>query len=52
MQTQKPVTWRVWHWLDSRYKLAALMEAMLHVEIPRTVRTYYLGGITLFFFMV
>jgi quinol-cytochrome oxidoreductase complex cytochrome b subunit len=52
MQTQKPVTWRVWHWLDSRYKLALLMEAMLHVEIPRTVRTYYLGGITLFFFIV
>jgi quinol-cytochrome oxidoreductase complex cytochrome b subunit len=52
MQTQKSVTWRVWDWLDNRYKLAALMEAMLHVEIPRTVRTYYLGGITLFFFMV
>jgi quinol-cytochrome oxidoreductase complex cytochrome b subunit len=52
MQTQKPLGWRVWDWLDSRYKLASLMEALLHVEIPRSARTYYLGGITLFFFMV
>lgn len=51
MQAQKPVL-RVWNWLDKRYKLAVLTEALLHVEIPRTVRTYYLGGITLFFFMV
>jgi ubiquinol-cytochrome c reductase cytochrome b subunit len=52
VQAQKPITWRVWDWLDSRYKLTVLMEALLHVEIPRTVRTYYLGGITLFFFIV
>ena len=52
-QTQKKsVIWRTWDWLDGRYDLATLMEAMLHVEIPRSVRTYYLGGITLFFFMV
>ncbi|GAB4543122.1 MAG: cytochrome bc complex cytochrome b subunit [Anaerolineae bacterium] len=52
MQTQKPIVWRVWDWLDSRYQLASLMEALLHVDIPRTARTYYLGGITVFFFIV
>ncbi len=52
MQTPKPMVWRVWDWLDQRYKLAELMAALLHVEIPRSVQTYYLGGITLFFFMV
>jgi quinol-cytochrome oxidoreductase complex cytochrome b subunit len=52
MQTPKPMVWRAWDWLDSRYRLAPLMEALLHVEIPRSVRTYYLGGITLFFFFV
>jgi len=52
MQTQKSTMWRVWGWLDDRYQLATLMDALLHVEIPRSVRTYYLGGITLFFFMV
>lgn len=52
MQTRKPAGWRAWNWLDGRYQLGALMTALLHVEIPRSVRTYYLGGITLFFFMV
>jgi ubiquinol-cytochrome c reductase cytochrome b subunit len=52
MQIQKPAGWRVWNWLDSRYQLSGLMAALFHVEIPRSVRTYYLGGITLFFFMV
>lgn len=52
MHIQKPAGWRVWNWLDSRYQLSGLMAALLHVEIPRSVRTYYLGGITLFFFMV
>ena len=52
MQTQKSIAWRVWDWLDGRYQLASLMGALLHVEIPRSARTYYFGGITLFFFMV
>jgi quinol-cytochrome oxidoreductase complex cytochrome b subunit len=43
---------RVWDWLDGRYKLASLMDALLHVEIPRSARTFYFGGITLFFFIV
>jgi quinol-cytochrome oxidoreductase complex cytochrome b subunit len=52
MQTKKSMIWRIWGWADDRYQLASLMDALLHVEIPRSVRTYYLGGITLFFFMV
>jgi quinol-cytochrome oxidoreductase complex cytochrome b subunit len=51
-QRQKSIIWRTWDWLDRRYDLTTLMGAMLHVEIPRSVRTYYLGGITLFFFIV
>jgi len=39
-------------WLDRRYQTNAFVQALLHVEIPRSVRTYYLGGITLFFFIV
>jgi ubiquinol-cytochrome c reductase cytochrome b subunit len=52
MQTQKSIVWRVWGWLDGRYQLGSLMDALLHVDIPRAARTYYLGGITLFFFIV
>ncbi len=51
-QTQKSFIWRTWGWLDERYDLTTLMGALLHVEIPRSVRTYYLGGITMFFFIV
>ena len=51
MQAQKSVVWRAWDWLDERYQLTSLMDALLHVDIPRAARTYYLGGITLFFFM-
>lgn len=52
MQARRSVPLRVWDWLDVRYRLSALVPALLHVEIPRTARTYYLGGITMFFFMV
>jgi quinol-cytochrome oxidoreductase complex cytochrome b subunit len=52
MQAQRSIVGRTWDWLDGRYQLTPLMNALLHVEIPRSVRTYYLGGITLFFFMV
>jgi quinol-cytochrome oxidoreductase complex cytochrome b subunit len=52
MQAQKSLVWRAWDWMDERYKLASLMDALLHVDIPRAARTYYLGGITLFFFIV
>jgi len=52
MQTQKSFADRTWDWLDTRYKLTPLLQALMHVEIPRSVQTYYLGGITLFFFIV
>jgi quinol-cytochrome oxidoreductase complex cytochrome b subunit len=52
MQTQKSIIWRVWDWVDGRYQLASLIDALLHVDIPRSARTYYLGGITLFLFIV
>lgn len=52
MQTRKSIVWRAWDWLDGRYRMGSLAEALLHVEIPRSARTFYLGGITLFFFIV
>ncbi len=39
-------------WVDERYQLRVVVNALLHVPIPRTARTYFLGGITLFFFGV
>ena len=52
MQAKRSVPVRVWDWLDVRYHTSTLSQALLHVEIPQTARTYYLGGITMFFFMV
>ncbi|NOZ27485.1 MAG: cytochrome bc complex cytochrome b subunit [Chloroflexi bacterium] len=43
---------RLINWLDERYQLRALMQALLHVYIPREAKTFYLGGITLFLFAV
>jgi ubiquinol-cytochrome c reductase cytochrome b subunit len=39
-------------WLDDRIGIRGLIAASLHVVIPRSAHTFYLGGITLFFFMV
>ncbi len=39
-------------WFDERIDLDPLVHALLDVEIPRGVRTYYLGGLTFFFFFV
>lgn len=39
-------------WLEHRAHLSGLVDAALHVDIPRGVRTYYLGGMTLFFLVV
>ena len=39
-------------WVDERIGLRDLIAAALHVVIPRSAHTFYLGGITLFFFMV
>ncbi len=43
---------RVVDWLDQRIRFRELSEALLHVPIPRRAETLYLGGITLFFFIV
>jgi ubiquinol-cytochrome c reductase cytochrome b subunit len=39
-------------WVEERTGARALMAALLHVRIPADVKTFYLGGITLFLFMV
>ena len=52
MQARRPIPLRAWDWLNVRYRLDELMAALLHVDIPESARTYYFGGITLFFFIV
>lgn len=49
-----PVRWAlaVLDWIDERTGVRDMVAALLHVTIPRSAHTYYLGGITLFFFMV
>ncbi len=39
-------------WVEERSGMRALMAALLHVRIPADVKTFYLGGITLFLFCV
>ncbi len=39
-------------WVDERIGIRSIVSYAMHVSIPRTAHTYYLGGITLFFFMV
>lgn len=48
-----PLLWfnAVIDWLDERVGLRSLIVASLHVVIPRSAHTFYLGGITLFLFM-
>jgi quinol-cytochrome oxidoreductase complex cytochrome b subunit len=46
------VTGGIAQWFEERVRATALFQALLHVEIPREAKTYYLGGITLFLFMV
>jgi ubiquinol-cytochrome c reductase cytochrome b subunit len=36
-------------WIEERLDIDELMGTALHVEIPQGVRTYFLGGMTLFF---
>jgi quinol-cytochrome oxidoreductase complex cytochrome b subunit len=40
------------NWLDERYRVRELAGALVHVYIPPEAKTYYLGGITLYLFMV
>lgn len=44
--------WRAVDWLDTRYRVRELTHALLEVYIPKEAKTFYLGGITLFLFIV
>jgi quinol-cytochrome oxidoreductase complex cytochrome b subunit len=44
-----PVLAKSWDWIQSRVDVENLIQAGLHVSIPHGVRTYFLGGMTLFF---
>jgi quinol-cytochrome oxidoreductase complex cytochrome b subunit len=56
MEHNEPISrnvWgRSWHWINDRYAFDHLFSSLVEVPIPRTVQTYYLGGITLFLFSV
>ncbi|MCO6449482.1 MAG: cytochrome bc complex cytochrome b subunit [Caldilineales bacterium] len=52
MEAKKSSFNRMWDWVDTRYRANELIQALLHVEIPRSAKTFYFGGITLFFFIV
>lgn len=49
-----PLGWinRLIDWIDERVGIRQIVSYALHVTIPRSAHTYYLGGITLFFFGV
>jgi quinol-cytochrome oxidoreductase complex cytochrome b subunit len=40
------------NWVQSRVDVVSVFQAAVHVRIPRGVRTYFLGGTTLFFLIV
>lgn len=44
-----PLLQKVLDWLQVRFDVEGAIQAALHVEIPHGVRTYFLGGMTLFF---
>lgn len=48
-----PLRWMeaVIDWFDQRMAIRSLIAASLHVVIPRSAHTFYLGGITLFLFI-
>src|SRR5512141_1166718 len=51
---RRPADWvtAVIDWIDERVAIRQIVAYSVHVSIPRTAHTFYLGGITLFFFMV
>ena len=53
-QVEQPASlWlRAVNWVDERYQARILVQALLHIRIPRSAKTFYLGGITLFLFGV
>ncbi len=50
----RPMDWlnRLIDWIDVRVGIRQIVSYTLHVSIPRSAHTFYLGGITLFFFGV
>lgn len=50
----RPMDWinRLIDWIDVRIGIRQIVTYLLHVSIPRSAHTFYLGGITLFFFGV
>ena len=45
----------LWNWLDERFDLAAVERFVRHKEVPvgeHSLFWYFLGGLTLFFFVV
>ncbi len=53
-QSKRPANLWKWlfNWVDERYRVQELMGALVHVYIPAEAKTFYLGGITLFLFIV
>ena len=51
--SMNPTAWinRLIDWIDERIQVRDFVGALMHVIIPRTAHTYYLGGITMFFFI-
>lgn len=49
MATRPAARTRLRDWLQSRIDVEGAVRTALHVHIPRGVRTYFLGGLTLFF---
>ena len=51
--SMNPMDWvnRLIDWMDERVQIREFVGALMHVIIPRSAHTYYLGGITMFFFM-
>lgn len=51
---KKSLLRQVYRWIDTRFKIEALVEYMSHKSVPQHSHSYwyYFGGITLFFFLV
>ncbi|MCK5619665.1 MAG: cytochrome B, partial [Candidatus Krumholzibacteria bacterium] len=52
--TKNNATQRVVDWLDERYNISPLIDYMKHKEVPihRHTVWYYMGGVSLFLFIV
>ena len=55
MDDRSPASGGLWGWLDRRFDLAGLERFVRHKEVPlghHSLYWYFLGGLTLFFFIV